>query len=87
MINPSKRLHVGGRLEGLSGVQLTVGRLGDVCKLLNIALNTRLCFVLCVLPIKHRPIAPKIAQLSIGLLSARSKEMINPSKRLHEAVD
>ena len=51
------------------------GRLGDICKLVNMALNTRLCSVLrLVLPIKHRPIAHKIAQLPIGLLSAAAKD-------------
>ena len=34
------------------------GRLGRFCKLVDIALNARLCFVLCLgLPIKNRPIA------------------------------
>ena len=50
------------------------GRLGDFCKLVNIGLNTRPCFVLClVLPIRNCPITHTIAQLSIGLLRQDSR--------------
>ena len=48
------------RLKYASPVGGKYGRLGDFCKLVNkiVALNTRLCFVLCLVlpvPIKIRP--------------------------------